>query len=144
MVILLPTTYHARSKISWSDMGKCFGLFRKTVLRNFETLLSLGLLLSSFLYLVLTIIDASFISSVQFSSVAQSCPTLCDPMNHTTPGLSVHHQLNEHEFEQASGVGNGQGSLLCFSPWGRKQLDTTKRHKLNLTEQSWIYPLHTI
>ena len=29
----------------------------------------------------------------QFSSVAQSCPTLCDPMNHSTPGLLVHHQL---------------------------------------------------
>ena len=33
--------------------------------------------------------------SVQFSSVAQSCPTLCDPMNRSTPGLPVHHQLLE-------------------------------------------------
>ena len=33
--------------------------------------------------------------SVQFSSVAQSCPTLCDPMNRSTPGLHVHHQLPE-------------------------------------------------
>ena len=33
--------------------------------------------------------------SVQFSSVAQSCLTLCDPMNHSTPGLPVHHQLPE-------------------------------------------------
>ena len=33
------------------------------------------------------------ISSVQFSSVTQSCPTLCDPMNRSTPGLPVHHQL---------------------------------------------------
>ena len=32
---------------------------------------------------------------VQFSSVAQSCPTLCDPMNCSTPGLPVHHQLPE-------------------------------------------------
>ena len=32
----------------------------------------------------------------QFSSVAQSCPTLCDPMNHSTPGLPVHHQLPEY------------------------------------------------
>ena len=31
----------------------------------------------------------------QFSSVAQSCPTLCDPMNRSTPGLPVHHQLPE-------------------------------------------------
>ena len=34
-------------------------------------------------------------SSVQFSSVAQLCPTLCDPMNRITPGLPVHHQLPE-------------------------------------------------
>ena len=33
--------------------------------------------------------------SVQFSSVAQSCPALCDPMNHSTPGLPVHYQLPE-------------------------------------------------
>ena len=31
----------------------------------------------------------------QFSSVAQACPTLCDPMNHSTPGLPVHHHLPE-------------------------------------------------
>ena len=34
-------------------------------------------------------------SSVQFSSVAQSCPILCDPVNRSTPGLPVHHQLPE-------------------------------------------------
>ena len=32
---------------------------------------------------------------IQFSSVTQSCPTLCDRMNHSTPGLPVHHQLPE-------------------------------------------------
>ena len=36
-----------------------------------------------------------FLHSVQFSSVAQSCPTLCDPMNRSTPGLPVYHQLPE-------------------------------------------------
>ena len=35
------------------------------------------------------------ILSVQFSSVTQSCPTLCDPMNCSTPGLPLHHQLPE-------------------------------------------------
>ena len=35
------------------------------------------------------------LSSVQFSSVTQSCPTLCNPMNPSTPGLPVHHQLLE-------------------------------------------------
>ena len=38
-----------------------------------------------------------------------------------------HHRLNGHEFEQALGVGDGQGSLACCNPWGRKELDTTER-----------------
>ena len=37
----------------------------------------------------------TYIIQYQFSSVAQSCPTLCDPMNRSTPGLPVHHQLPE-------------------------------------------------
>ena len=37
-----------------------------------------------------------------------------------------HHQLSEHEFEQAPGVGNGQGSLACSSLWGRKEPDVTE------------------
>ena len=37
----------------------------------------------------------ALLASVQFSSVAQSCPTLCDPMNCKMPGLPVHHQLSE-------------------------------------------------
>ena len=37
----------------------------------------------------------SLLASVQFSSVTQSCPTLCEPMNPSTPGLLVHHQLPE-------------------------------------------------
>ena len=36
-----------------------------------------------------------FFKLVEFSSVAQSCPTICDPMNRRTPGLPVHHQLLE-------------------------------------------------
>ena len=36
------------------------------------------------------------------------------------------HGLNEHEFEEAPGVGDGQGSLLCFSPWSHKESDTTE------------------
>ena len=35
------------------------------------------------------------VTSVQFSSVSQSCPTLCDPMNRSMPGLPVHHHLPE-------------------------------------------------
>ena len=38
-----------------------------------------------------------------------------------------HHQFNGHEFEKALGVGDGQGSLVCCSPWGHKELDTTEQ-----------------
>ena len=37
-----------------------------------------------------------------------------------------HHGLNGHEFEQAPGVGDGQGSLVCYSAWGHKDLNTTE------------------
>ena len=38
-----------------------------------------------------------------------------------------HHWLDGHEFEQALGVGVRQGSLACYSPWDRKESDTTER-----------------
>ena len=38
-----------------------------------------------------------------------------------------HHRLNGHEFEQAPGDGEGQGSLVCSSPWGHKESDTTEQ-----------------
>ena len=44
-----------------------------------------------------------------------------------------HYQLDGHEFKQALGVGDGQGSLLCCSPWGPKECDMTER--LNSTEK---------
>ena len=37
-----------------------------------------------------------------------------------------HHRLHGHEFEQAPGVGDGQGSLVCCSPWGHKESDMTE------------------
>ena len=40
--------------------------------------------------------------------------------------VAWHHQLKGHEFEQAPGVGDGQGNLVCCSPWSRKELDTTE------------------
>ena len=48
------------------------------------------------------------------------------------------HWLDGHEFEQAPGVGDGQGSLECCSPWGHKELDTTEQ--LNWTELDFILP----
>ena len=58
-------------------------------------------------------------SSVQFSSVAQSYQTLCDPMNHSTPGLPVHHQLLESTQTHVHWVGDAiqpSHPLSCPSP----------------------------
>ena len=55
-------------------------------------------------------------SSVQFSSVAQLCPTLCDSMDRGTPGLPVHHQLPEFTQTHAHRVGDANSSshlILC-------------------------------
>ena len=38
-----------------------------------------------------------------------------------------HYQLDGHEFEQAPGVGDGQGNLACCSPWGHKESDTAQQ-----------------
>ena len=57
-----------------------------------------------------------------FSSVAQSCPTLCDPMNHSTPGLHVHHQLPEftqthvHRISDAIQPAHPLSTLLLLPP----------------------------
>ena len=57
-------------------------------------------------------------SSVQFSSVAQSCPTLCNPMNCSTPGLPVHHQLPEFTQTHVHQVGDAiQPSHPLSSPF---------------------------
>ena len=51
---------------------------------------------------------------LQFSSVAQSCPTLCDPMNCSTPGLPVHHQLPEFTQTHVHWIDDAlQASHLC-------------------------------
>ena len=56
-------------------------------------------------------------SSVQFSSVAQSCPSLCDPMSHSTPGLPVHHQLPEFTQTHAHWISDAiQPSHPLLSP----------------------------
>ena len=51
-------------------------------------------------------INSKYLYLLQFSSVAQSCPTLCDPMNCSTPGLPVHHQLRESTQTHVHWVGD--------------------------------------
>ena len=60
---------------------------------------------------------AKLICTVQFSSVTQSCPTLCHPMNCSMPGLPVHHQLLEFTQTHVHWVGDAiQPSHLLLSP----------------------------
>ena len=44
-----------------------------------------------------------------------------------------HHWFNGHDFEQTPGDGEGQGSLLCYSPWGCKESDTTEQLNSKIT-----------
>ena len=62
-------------------------------------------------------IEGCWFISVLFSSVAQSCPTLCDPVNHSMPGLLVHHQLPEFTQTHVHWVGDAiQPSHPLSSP----------------------------
>ena len=51
-----------------------------------------------------------------------------------------HHRLNGHEFEQAPGDGEGQGSLACCSLWGHKDLDTTERLNNSIFNDPLLLP----
>ena len=100
------------------------------------------------------------LSSVQFSSVAQSCLTLCDPMNHSTPGLPVHHQLPEFTQTHVHQVGDAiQPSHPLSSPsppapspsqhqslfqWVNSSHEVAKVLELQLQHQSfqWKFRIH--
>ena len=77
---------------------------------------------------------------VQFSSFTQLCPTLCDPMNHSTPGLPVHHQLPEFTQNHVHWVGDAiQPSHPLSSP---------APPALNLSQHQgllkWVSPSHQV
>ena len=55
-----------------------------------------------------------------------------------------HHQLNGHEFEQAPGVGDGQGGLACCSPWDHKELDTTEWLKIKINHTKYLDPCYPL
>ena len=59
-------------------------------------------------------------SSVQFSSVTQSCLTPCDPMNHSTPGLPVHHQFLEFLTLMSIELVMPSNHLLLFIPFSSR------------------------
>ena len=68
-------------------------------------------------FFVLLVLFNKYVPSVQFSSVAQSCPTLCNPMNRSMPGLPVQHQLPEFTQTHVHRVGDAiQPSHPLSSP----------------------------
>ena len=79
-------------------------------------------------------------SSVQFNSVAQSCRTLCDPMNRSTPGLSVHHQLPEFTQTHVRWIHD------VIQP--SHPLSSPSPPALNLSQHQglfqWVNPLHEV
>ena len=78
--------------------------------------------------------------SVQFSSVAQSCLTLCDPVNRSTPGLCVHHQLLEFTQTHVQWVGD---AIQPSDP-----LSSASPPALNLSQHQglfqWVSSLHEV
>ena len=84
--------------------------------------------------------------AVQFSSVAQSCMTLCDPMNHSMPGLPVHHQLLEftqihvHRVSDAIQPSHTQGkrnpSKMVGVPRGHQRADTLKPYSQKTSQSN--------
>ena len=82
-----------------------------------------------FTILLFTICWTDF--TIQFSSVTQSCPTLCDPMTHSMPGLPVHHQLLESTKTHVHWVGDAiQPSHPLSSP---------SPHALNLSQHQGLF-----
>ena len=78
------------------------------------------------------LLDLYLLPSGQFSSVAQSCPTLCDPMNRSTPGLPVHHQLPEFTQTHVHQIGDAiQPSHSLSSPFPPAPNPSTK-HKFQM------------
>ena len=75
--------------------GLFFSTFHPQRVSFFFSLLVFRKSLTLFFFLYILLLTAWMSSSIQFSSFAQSCPTLCNPINHSTPGLPVHHQFPE-------------------------------------------------
>ena len=52
--------------------------------------------------------------------------------------IGRYHRLDEHEFEKALGIGDRQGSLVWYSPWGHKEIDTTEQLSTH-TQEATVY-----
>ena len=79
-------------------------------------------------------------ASVQFSSVVQSCPTLCNPMNRSTSGLPVHHQLSESTQTHVHQVGD---AIQPFHPLSSPSLPAPNPSQYQSLFQ-WVNSSHEV
>ena len=135
-------------KIKWSIILYFISLYTTCVfsgsfdilifILGFENFIKMWLM-AVFMFLVIRI-HSGQVSSVQFSSVAQLCLTLCDPMNCSTPGLPVHHQLleftqtNVHRVRDAIQPSHPRSSLSPTAP------NPSKHQSLF----QWVNSLHEV
>ena len=97
-----------------------------------------------------------FTVSVQFSSVAQSCPTLCNPMNRSMPGLPVHHQLLESTQTHVLWAGDAMQPSHPLSPssppafnlptsgsFPMSQLFTSGGQSIGVSASTSVFPINT-
>ena len=111
-VALLEHAWHLSwIKYIWIDLLQVCGITAFQVFNHPDFCLSWPHLL------LITLICSSLLSLLQFSSVAQSCPTLCNHMGCSTPGFPVHHQLPELAQTHVHRVGDAiQPSHLLLAP----------------------------
>ena len=85
-------------------------------------------------------VTVPFPPSVQFSSVAQSCPTLCKPMNRSTPSLPVHHRLPEFTQTSVHRVGDAIQPLYPLSSPSPPPLNPSQHRGLFI----WVSSTHQV
>ena len=143
-----------RNSVNWSTEGKKFQHVKGIASLTENSFMTLGDI--TFYYLDLKFFKFSL---VQFSSAAQLCPTLCDPMNRSTPGFPVHHQLPEFTQTHVHWVGDAiQPSHPLSSPsppafnlsqhqglfkWVSSSHEVAKALEFQLQHQSFQWTLRT-
>ena len=82
----------------------------------------------------------TFLNSVQFSSVAQLCPTLCDPMDCSTPCFPIHHQLSEFTQTHVHWISDAIQPFHPLSPPSSPAFNLSQHQGLF----QWVSPLHQV
>ena len=106
----------ARLLCPWDSPGKNMGVGCHALLQ--EVILTQGSkpLLLHLLHWQVSSLPLAPPRKAQLSSVAQSCPTLCDPMNYSSPGLPVHHQLPDFTQTHVHRVSDPSSHLILCRP----------------------------